>query len=237
MNRSLVCLCATALATYGPAEAQCPPELHAARHLLLVAADATASPRASFRRFERSAPGQPWRPVGGAAPAVVGATGLGWPPGASHDNILRLPRKTEGDKRTPAGFFSLGRPFGFAASPRPDYLRLVPGQAICVDDPASPLYGRIVSPSEHPGAHGEDMGRVSLYRRGFVIDYPVDAAERSGSCIFLHVWRAAGKGTVGCVALSEADVEAVQAWARPGDVIGILPQREAEAALACLKTP
>ncbi len=224
------------LATGGPASAGCPPGIEGARHVLLVTSPDMNSLEASLRRFERSRTGAPWREIGTASPAVVGAAGLGWA-GDAPAMPAGEPRKREGDKRTPAGFFPLGRPFGAAASPRPGYRQLAPGEDICVDDLASPRYGQIVSRREDPAAHGEDMGRIALYRRGFVIDTPVDAAKRSGSCIFLHVWRAPDKGTVGCVALPEPAVADLQRWVEPGDVIAILPRREAEAALACLAKP
>ena len=219
----------------GPAGAECPPALEKATQVLLVTAPDMGSLQATLRRFERPRPGDAWREVAAASPAVVGATGLGWadPAGAPADE----PQKHEGDKRTPAGFFPLGRPFGRAASTLPGYLKLEPGQQICVDAVSSPSYGRIVSRHEEPKAHGEDMGTISLYRRGFVIDTPVDAARRSGSCIFLHVWRAPTKGTVGCVALPEPAVAELQAWVRPGAAIAILPRRAAEPVLACLTRP
>lgn len=239
MTRTARRLCATLLAAAGlggPAHAQCPPAIAAATQLMLVTTPDMGSLAATLRRFERPDPAQAWREAAPASPAVVGATGLGWPAGAS-DSHADEPRKHEGDKRTPAGFFPVGRPFGTAQSKLAGYMRLEPGRQICVDDLASPRYGQIVSRREEPKAHGEDMGTVSLYRRGFVIDTPVDAASRSGSCIFLHVWRAPTKGTVGCVALPEPAVAALQEWIRPGAVVGILPKPEADKTLACLAKP
>ncbi len=218
------------------ARAECPPLLKNAQRILVVATPDMGSIKASLRRFERSAPGRSWRQVGAVVPAVVGLTGLGWAPGEAAAPADQ-PRKREGDKRTPAGLFRLGCPFGLAPARLPGYLRLEPDRDICVDDPASPHYGEIIPRDEAPKVHGEDMGRVSPYRRGFVIDYPVVAATRSGSCIFLHVWRGPDNGTVGCVAMAEPAVATLQDWARPGDVIAILPKPRADKVLACLAPP
>jgi len=68
------------------------------------------------------------------------------------------------------------------------------------------------------------MRDIDLYRRGLVIEYPTDAAAPAGSCIFIHVWRAAGQVTTGCVALPEPRVVAVQDFAEHGAVIAIVPR-------------
>ena len=79
------------------------------------------------------------------------------------------------------------------------------------------------------------MGAIGLYRRGFFIDYPTNAAERAGSCIFVHVWRSKNSGTSGCVALTQSDVEAIQNWVRPREaVIAILPHVEAKTLETCI---
>jgi len=57
------------------------------------------------------------------------------------------------------------------------------------------------------------MARISLYRRGIVINYPPNAAAKAGSCIFIHVWRRPGSGTLGCIAASESNVQALQTFA------------------------
>jgi L,D-peptidoglycan transpeptidase YkuD (ErfK/YbiS/YcfS/YnhG family) len=71
--------------------------------------------------------------------------------------------------------------------------------------------------------HVEQMGGFSLYRRGLVVDYPSDRLRKSGSCIFIHVWRSRFKGTAGCIALPEPRVAALQRFAEPGAVIAVAP--------------
>jgi L,D-peptidoglycan transpeptidase YkuD (ErfK/YbiS/YcfS/YnhG family) len=194
--------------------------------LVLVTAATMDTVTARLQRFERAAPGEPWRALGPGEPAVVGKSGLAW------SRFFRAlarrgePIKVEGDRRTPAGIYRLGRSFGIEASTRPGYLH-VKDDTVCVDDAASPAYNTItVRASIGPKVHAETMSRApSTYRRGIVIDYPTDARARAGSCIFVHVWRNSSSGTAGCVALPQQRVEALQDFtASPDTAIAILPR-------------
>ncbi|GEP11864.1 hypothetical protein MGN01_37090 [Methylobacterium gnaphalii] len=212
----------------------CPAFLASARSLVLVTADTMETARARIRLFERSGPSVAWQPIGRAEPAVVGENGLAW--GDTFRGMAKAGEavKTEGDRRTPAGIYRIGRSFGAAPSARPGHLVLRPGRSICVDDPASPAYNTILSPAPGATLRGEDMGAERLYRRGLVIDYPSDAGRRAGSCIFLHVWRGPANGTAGCVALPEPRVAALQELSGRGAVIAILPKRALDRFEGCL---
>ena len=67
------------------------------------------------------------------------------------------------------------------------------------------------------------------YRRGLLVNYPTDRAARAGSCIFIHVRRPDAKGTAGCVALPEPQLEALQDFAEGGAVLAVLPRAGARA--------
>ncbi|MGA7383565.1 MAG: L,D-transpeptidase family protein [Methylocella sp.] len=227
MSTLIILLAPLALCLSGFVSAQaqtCPEPLSDARRLILVTTASMTTFRATVRLFERASVDTAWSPAGIPGPAVVGLSGLAW--GQPFRNFVRggEPFKIEGDKRTPAGVYRIGRSFGFVASSRPDYLRLETGRTVCVDDPSSTTYNTIASRAELGSKiHGEDMRGVALYRRGLVVDYPTDAAHRGGSCIFVHIWRTSNRGTVGCIALPEARVEALQGFAEGGAVIAILP--------------
>lgn len=233
-------LVAVLAALTGPARAaeDCPAAAQAAlahaRRLVLVTARTMDGPEARLRLYARDGPAAAWRALTAAEPAVVGARGLAW--GYPFRTLAPdgEPSKAEGDRRTPAGFYRVGRSFGVAASPRPGHLVLRPGRAICVDDPASPAYNTIVVTAGAPAPAGEDMGAEPLYRRGLVVDYPSDAATRAGSCIFLHVWRGPARGTAGCVALPEARVAALQDFAAGESAIAILPEPALRRLAGCL---
>lgn len=203
----------------------CPEPLASATRLALVTTPAMAAVSAEMERFERATPAAPWRKVGERWPVALGLTGVGW--GWNFAQYARggEPLKKEGDKRTPAGFFKLGRPFGFEPATLRNYLRLEKDQAFCVDDLRSAAYNTIVPrAAAGPGTSGETMWTVSLYRRGIVVDYPTNRAAAAGSCIFVHIWRSWQNGTVGCLALAEPQVGELQAWASAAEaVLGVLP--------------
>lgn len=212
----------------------CPAPLNSAKRLVLVVAEHFHSREAVLRMFERNAPGEPWRAVSRGEPALIGKGGTAW----SH--FFRAyarrgePIKVEGDKRVPAGFFTIGRSFGMGPSSRPNYLQITTGMT-CVSDPSSPAYNTISSRAKVGWAvHGENMWRVKEYRRGLLVDYPADAQARAGSCIFIHIRLPDITGTGGCVALPEARVEALQDFAEGGAVLAVLPREALSRVRGCL---
>ena len=151
--------------------------------------------------------------VGGPGSALIGYGGVAWAHAFRPFARRGEPIKIEGDNRAPAGFFRIGRSFGFAASPRPEYLHIVAG-TVCVDDPASPAYNTITSRAQVGWrVHGENMWRIPEYRRGLLVDYPTDAGARAGSCIFIHLRLPGSDGTHGCVALPEPQLVSLQDFA------------------------
>ncbi|HVZ52308.1 MAG TPA: L,D-transpeptidase family protein [Pseudolabrys sp.] len=212
----------------------CPQPLNDARRLVLVVADKMDSRVASVQRFTRASPAMPWQADGGPTSALIGLKGVGW--ARTFRALARNgePIKVDGDKRAPAGFFRIGRPFGLSPSHLPRYLHLAQG-TVCVDDPQSPAYNAITTRAAVGWTvHGENMWRVREYRRGLLVDYPTDAKARAGSCIFIHVRRPGGKGTAGCVALEEPEVAALQDFAQDGAVLAILPRAALPRFKGCL---
>lgn len=212
----------------------CPAPLNGARKLVLVTADTMNSTTANVQRFERASPSAPWIKEGDLVSALIGLKGVSWAHGFRAFARPGEPVKVDGDKRVPAGFFKIGRPFGFAPSQRPGYIRIEDGMT-CVDDPASPAYNTIASRATVGlKVRGEDMWRIALYRRGLVVEYPTNRAARAGSCIFIHVRRAAAKGTSGCVALPEPALEALQDFTESGAVLAVLPRQALYRFRGCL---
>ena len=212
----------------------CPEPLASARRLVLVTADTLTSTTATVQRFERDAPNAPWQLSGGPATALIGHKGLAW--AHAFRSLARKgePVKVEGDKRAPAGFYKLGRSFGFAVSDRPGYLRVTEGMT-CVDDPSSPAYNTITTRSEIGAkVHGENMWRVPEYRRGLLVDYPADRQARAGSCIFIHLQLPGKTATSGCVALPEPQLEALQDFSADGAVMAILPHQALDRFKGCV---
>ncbi len=200
------------------------PDIGSATKLVLVTATEFASQSAQVRLFESRA--GKWHQAGAGKKAVLGGGGLAWSWTQERFAGKGEPVKKEGDRKTPAGFFSIAAPFGFAQSERKGYVRLAKGEHYCVDDPASPHYNSIVPKAKAgEGVSGEDMAAIPPYRKGLFLNYPTSREKRGGSCIFVHVWRTPSSPTSGCVALAEADVEDIQSWSANGaTAIGIVPE-------------
>lgn len=216
--------------------AACPEVLGEAKRLAVVSVPDMGTTGGTLRTFERVDASAAWRETGGPQSVVIGQSGLGW--GHPFAALARPgePVKREGDTKTPAGIYRLGATFGFDAAERAGHMQLTPGVEFCVDDTGSPHYGRIVKRSEAgAGTRGENMGAEPLYRRGLVIDYPPNAADKAGSCIFLHIWAGAGQGTAGCVAMPEPGVARLQEWAGGGGAaIAIVSEDTADRFAGCL---
>jgi D-alanyl-D-alanine dipeptidase len=178
-----------------------------------------------LQRYERGAPGQPWRAVGDSFSIVVGKKGMGWGLGVlPMDRFLGQadPLKREGDGKSPAGVFSLGTAFGFAAQEpgewKMPYLVLT-ASIDCVDDAQSSRYNTIadrsmVTPDWNSAEHMRAVGEA--YRWGVVVDQNAAPAKKNaGSCVFMHVWTGAGHGTAGCTAMPQSQIESILAWLNP----------------------
>src|SRR5262249_55203258 len=140
----LAAFAASVTSAAGDATNSCPAVLSHATRLVLVVAPTMSSVTAMLRRFERSSPDAKWTEVGKAEPAVVGKGGLGVGWSFSAPARDGEPAKHEGDKRAPAGFYPVGRPFGLVPVAVDGFLKLEPEQSFCVDDVRSSFYGSIV---------------------------------------------------------------------------------------------
>jgi D-alanyl-D-alanine dipeptidase len=195
--------------------------LDTAHQLLLVVTPDWDTVRGTLQRFERGAHTESWRPVGAAGMIVVGKNGTAWDPLASQP--IKGPVKAEGDGRSPAGVFSLGKAFGYAAASGAGWLKLpyltVTEGVECVDDPTSTVYNQIVdrraikTPDWNSSEKMREVGEA--YRWGVVVNYNTPAVAKRGSCIFLHIGGDQGKGTAGCTAMAPEFLREVMAWVDP----------------------
>ncbi len=220
-----------------PANVACPMNLLEATRIVLVIAPHMNSISAQLQLLERRSKDAAWTNVGDARKSVLGWAGMGWAWNFAHLAEGHEVVKTEGDGRTPAGFFAVGRPFGFAPATANDYVQLDHGKTFCVNDVRSPHYNTIVTRAvAGPSTSGEAMRSIPLYRRGLFIDYPTNREKKGGSCIFIHLWRSPGSATAGCVALAEPDVTDLQNWAgeRP-TLLAILSQAALDRMRACFQ--
>jgi len=200
-----------------------PPALvRDANQLLLVITPAWNTVQGELRRFERGTLDEPWRAVGTPGLIAVGKNGTAWDPLATQP--VPGPVKAEGDGRSPAGAFPLGKAFGYAPAAEAGWLKLpylpVTEGVECVDDSASALYNQIVdrrtirTPDWNSSEKMREVGEA--YRWGVVVNYNTPAVPKRGSCIFLHIGGEQGKGTAGCTAMAPDFLREVMAWIDPG---------------------
>jgi len=236
MRRWLLTFMMTLASLQNAAAEPCPDGIANALRLVLVTVADPDQPAALVETFERTAVGDAWLAVGALRPAVIGKKGVAWGAGFRDKARSGEPLKTEGDLRSPMGIYALASTFGFDHTPLPSHMTLAMGRHICVEEPRSKSYGKIVDKTAvEPGIKYDEMAAEKLYRKGVLVDYPADAANKAGSCIFIHVWREPGKGTAGCVALDEADVEGLRGWvALKPSAIAILTPSAKEMFARCL---
>jgi D-alanyl-D-alanine dipeptidase len=231
--RNLV-IAATASAA-APALAQCPAPLDEALRLVLVTTTDMASTKGRLQLFTRDTAAAPWKAASDGEPVNLGKQGLAWGYAFLAYKREGEPEKVEGDKRTPVGFYRLGPSFGFARTRRANYIRVEPGQTVCVEDPASAHYNTITRRSMlAPGTKADNMSDTSLFRNGIFVEYPSDREDRRGSCIFIHVWKTPDTATSGCLTMPEPRVKALQAFAEAGAVLGVVPDTTRDRFAGCL---
>jgi D-alanyl-D-alanine dipeptidase len=163
---------------------------------------------------------------------------MAWGTGLHGGAIGQGQVKQEGDGRSPAGVFRLNSAFGYAPRERAGEVKLPYVQAIatleCVDDPQSTHYNRIVDRADVENPDWKSSERMlrddDQYRWGVVVDQNAKGEPGCGSCVFLHVWEAPGKGTAGCTAMNPSSMEYLLRWldAKKRPMLVQLPRAEFE---------
>lgn len=222
--RAMLAIIALVLLPELAAAQSCPALMDGATRLVVVTADGMNTSAGRLTLYTRDNNAAPWRQRDATQDARLGRRGLGWGAGFAHLARHGEPVKRESDRRTPAGIYRIGAPFGFAPSQRANYIQLKAGETVCVDDEKSPAYNTITTLARAGRVSVERMRNFPRYRHGLVIDYPSNFSKPAGSCIFIHIWSASGGPTTGCVAVPEKKVVELQSFAAPGAVIAILPQ-------------
>ena len=207
-----------------------------ARQLVLVVTDDWDATTGTLQRFELR-DGR-WQAASTPSPISVGRNGAAWGLGL-HPAQSQGPQKQEGDGRAPAGVFTLGEAFGYAADADTAMpYRAMQATSYCIDVPDSPLYNRIIdtrTEGEAAAKGSTEPMRLDLhnqgdvrYREGLVIGHNPDGAPHAGSCIFAHLWRTPGEATAGCTAMASGTMDRLLAWLRPDarPVLVLLPRSE-----------
>ncbi len=187
------------------------------RQLVIVVAPADTSVHAQLWRYEKT--GATWKAVAVPHPVNLGKKGLAW--GKGLQSVKPGLQKKEGDQRSPAGIFRFGPAFGYAPaeeiSLKLPYIRVTENQ-LCVEDSDSRFYNQIVDETrvKKDWKSREYMLRKDeQYKWGIFVNQNLPPKDEGGSCIFFHLWRAPGSGTLGCTAMTEENLLALLQWLDP----------------------
>jgi D-alanyl-D-alanine dipeptidase len=199
----------------GPCPSIIQDSLLGVQQMIMVTSQEWSTTDAKAQLFSRDSDSGDWTAQSEVFESVIGKKGLGWAPAfaaALNGPLEPLgPIKHEGDGKTPAGIFVLGTEFGFSAQSPVAGQKYLPLNAniYCIDDVKSKHYNEIVDASvvNKDWDSGEAMSTIEQYKSGVQILYPTDAESQAGSCIFIHIWRAAHIGTAGCLASTEDNVK------------------------------
>jgi L,D-peptidoglycan transpeptidase YkuD (ErfK/YbiS/YcfS/YnhG family) len=205
--------------------------------IVVKTTDWTAVP-ARILLYERQGPAEKWEKVGGTIQAVVGKKGMGWGKGIfSPADATGNTFRKEGDKRAPAGIFTIGSTFGITPTTyakktlnlKMPYIHIT-DTVQCIGDSVSEYYNMIVDTQSVTRDWIDESANEMMfldavrdegaYRWGFFIDHnsdknPLPAMKRdrvSGSCIFMHIWKNSETGTSGCTATDEENLVKIIKW-------------------------
>lgn len=178
-----------------------------------------------------------WQPHMRDVHVAIGKSGSAWGHGL-HER-QEGPQKREGDGRSPAGVFTIGTAFGYAASISTGLTYQAMNEFdYCIDVTDSPLYNQIVDERvvgrEAVAGSTEPMRRDIhakgdvRYALGFVIEHNRTAVRAGGSCIFAHLWGSPGQTTAGCTAMDRGVMQRLLEWldAKKRPVFVLLPRAE-----------
>jgi L,D-peptidoglycan transpeptidase YkuD (ErfK/YbiS/YcfS/YnhG family) len=183
----------------------------------------------TLETYQWNGPRKQWEAALPPIPIVVGQKGLAWGAGL-HDPALAVsppthPRKREGDRKAPAGVFRIESAYAYSRDAQMAKcqmpLTVVNQTTLCVDDARSGYYNQIIgqdTASRRDWQSAEEMRRADvLYKYGLVVGYNTGPATQAGngSCIFIHIWSGASKGTMGCTAMTEANLVRLMQWLDP----------------------
>lgn len=181
---------------------------------VLATAENWNSSTATVRLYEKS--GGAWKPVGDAWQARLGKSGLVWGKGISPVPKGAVTKK-EGDNRSPAGVFSIGGAWGYAASiPKNGALpyRQITSRDLWVEDPASPNYNEHIRLDKDPSTAWEKKQQMRQNDEAHSLklfiahNAPPNVVPNEGSSIFFHIWRGGGsKPTAGCTTMEKGKLQ------------------------------
>ena len=190
--------------------------LQNSKQVLFVTTPSYDAIQGTIMLYERKNHRKPWK-LSYSFPVTVGRAGLAKDAQATIPFAGSVPVKHEGDGKSPAGIFSLGKIFSYhdLKDLRMPFIQ-VDTNFYCVDDVNSAYYNTLVlsDTAKHDYNSFEYMKRNdSLYEYGVWVLYNSNPVVRgNGSCIFIHVWRSDDSPTAGCTAMSGENILKLIYW-------------------------
>lgn len=189
-------------------------ELREVKQLLIVVTENWASTKGKLVCFEKRLNGT-WSSVFQEHfPVLLGKNGLAWGIGVHPTQKEKM--KIEGDGRSPAGIFKVGKVYGESESlPKgSDYpYHKISEYDAWVDDPKNPFYNqhvKIEKLKDKPDWFESQRMRLGdpAYRWLIEIRHNSNLPKPGyGSAIFFHVRRTPERRTTGCTVMSINDIE------------------------------
>jgi L,D-peptidoglycan transpeptidase YkuD (ErfK/YbiS/YcfS/YnhG family) len=181
---------------------------------VVTVADDWNSTAGRMQVFERER-GGPWRPVfDRPVPVLLGKGGLAWGRGVYGQTEKAPYVKKEGDRRTPAGIFRIGKVLGY--DPRLTVNTVYPYHQVgkwdaWPDDPANKYYNQhiVVDPKRVPNWFEAQKMRHNDEAYRFLIDIRHNSdppVPGLGSATFFHTRRGPTRPTSGCTTMSREDL-------------------------------
>ena len=191
------------------------------RQMILVLTDSIRSTNGYLFRFERLNDKSRWEQIDKTIPIVLGRNGLGWGRGLNGIDSSKLPIKTEGDGRSPAGLFRLSSAFGYASSEEMKELKIpyihITEMRECIDDINSEYYNQLILRDEMQKVDWKSSEKMFFadiyYEQGVVVEQNVNPIVKgAGSCIFLHNWASPDETSAGCTEMEPANMKEIIYW-------------------------
>jgi D-alanyl-D-alanine dipeptidase len=182
--------------------------------IILVTTSSWSSNTGIMKRYEKI--DNKWQQIGKTKEVFLGRKGLAWGIG-EHSIPKESSTKKEGDKKSPAGIFTLPLLYSYNKI-KTTFPYLVSKEYYhCVDDSNSKYYNRVIN-SKIVSKDYKSFERMKFpknyYKYALAINHNYfnsgHSISQKGSCIFFHISPAP---TVGCTALkSEQDMKELVLW-------------------------
>ncbi len=184
-------------------------QLESSRQMIVVVSEDWNANKGTMFRFTKN--GDSWLQNGNAVTVSIGDSGLAWGIGL-HITPENEPLKKEGDKRSPAGIFTIGGLYGWdeKAPEGVQYTYKQISSALrCVDDKNSQFYNKLVEENDAKDWSSAERMKIRDYKLLLVVNHNEQGEKLKGSCIFFHL---NNLPTSGCTAMDDDAMVELMQW-------------------------